>query len=199
MAFQCFEDAIKVDWPNSDLKFQPYAKSKLILSHTVGLRNESTYDRFMRQLVGAVKGQCQITSDGLPLYRRVPFYFGSRCSFAQLTKTYSSTQTETRYSPATIIGAEKVVRFGNPDKDKISTSYAERLNLSLRMHVKRYTRLTNAHSKSHKHHAAMTALFVAWYNYCRKNTGAGKKCTPAMAAKLTGHVWTIKDLLVQAA
>jgi IS1 family transposase len=130
--------------------------------------------------------------------RRIPAAQHDRRS-AQLTKTYSSTQTETRYSPATIIGAEKVVRFGNPDKDLISTSYSERLNLSLRMHVKRYTRLTNAHSKSHRHHAAMTSLFCAWYNYCRCNSACGKKTTPAMAAKLTGCVWTIKDLLENAA
>jgi transposase-like protein/IS1 family transposase len=171
------------------------AKSKLVLTHAVGLRNEPTYDRFMRQLIGAVSGNCQITSDGLTLYRSVPFYFGTRCSFAQLTKTYSASQTETRYSPATIIGAEKVVRFGKPDKDKISTSYSERLNLSLRMHIRRYTRLTNAHSKSHRHHAAMTSLFVAWYNYCRYNSACGKKTTPAMAAGLVASVWTIKELL----
>jgi hypothetical protein len=73
------------------------------------------------------------------------------------------------YSPATIIGAEKIVRFGNPDKDKISTSYAERLNLSLRMHVKRYTRLTNTHSKSHRHHSAMTSLFPKWAIICGSN------------------------------
>ena len=167
------------------------AKSKLVLSQTVGLRNEPTYDRFIRQLVAATTGPCQVTSDGLPLYRSVPFYFGSRCSFAQLTKTYSSTQTETRYSPATIIRAEKIVRFGNPDKDLISTSYSERLNLSLRMYVKRYTRLTNAHSKSHRHHAAMTSLFVAWYNFCRYNSACGKKTTPAIAAGLTSSAWTI--------
>jgi hypothetical protein len=153
----------------------------------------------MRQLAAATVGPMQVTSDGLPLYRSVPFYLGSRCSFAQLTKTCSATQTETRYSPATIIGAEKVVRFGNPDEKLIRTSYAERLNLSLRMHVKRYTRLTNAHSKSHRHHAAMTSPFVAWYNYCRYNSACGKKTTPAMAAGLALNPWTIKELLQGAA
>jgi len=110
----------------------------------------------------------------------------------------AAAQTEIRYSPATIIGCEKAVRFGNPDEDKISTSYAERLILSVRMHIRRYTRLTNAHSKTIRHHAAMTSLFVAWYNYCRTNSACGKKTTPAMAATLTGHVWSIKDLLKQA-
>jgi hypothetical protein len=77
------------------------------------------------------------------------------------------------------------VRFGKPDEDKISTSYSERLNLSLRMHVRRFTRLTNAHSKTYQHHAAMTALFVEWHNFCRPNMALGKGVTPAMAAGLT--------------
>src|SRR4029077_3962745 len=82
------------------------SKSKLVLSHAVGGRNESTYDRFMKQLSAATTGNCQITSDGLPLYRSVPFYFGTRCSFSQLTKIYAASPAETRYSPAKIIGTE---------------------------------------------------------------------------------------------
>lgn len=109
----------------------------------------------------------KITSDGLAAYTyNVPFEMGSRASFAQLIKNYASSQTETRYSPATITGIEKRPRFGSPDEDHISTSYSERLNLSVRMHVRR---LTNAHSKSVPHHEAMVALFVAWYNFCRKH------------------------------
>lgn len=77
--------------------------------------------------------------------------------------------------------------------------YAERPNLSVRMHCRRYTRLTNAHSKTFKHHAAMTAIFVAWYNFCRTNSALGKKTTPAMAAGLADGVWTIKELLERAA
>ena len=175
------------------------AKSKLILSHAVGLRDENTCSKFLTQLDNSTDGPCQVTSDGLNLYRNVPFYLGSRVSFAQLVKIYSAAQTEIRYSPATIIGCEKSIRFGNPDEDKISTSYSERLNLSVRMHLRRYTRLTNAHSKSIRHHASMTSLFVAWYNYCRCNSACGKKTTPAMAAGLAGSVWTIKDLLENAA
>jgi IS1 family transposase len=174
-------------------------KSKLVLAHAVGARDMSTCARLLTQLNEATVGDCQITSDGLPLYQNVPFYIGSRCSFAQLIKVYSASQEVTRYSPAQIIGIEKTVRFGNPDPDKISTSYSERLNLSLRMHVRRYTRLTNAHSKSFRHHAAMTSLFVAWYNYCRTNSACGKKTTPAMAAGLASCVWSIKELLENAA
>ncbi len=129
-------------------------------------------------------------------------HFGSRCDFAQIVKNYKTMQTETRYSPAEISGVEIIPRFGNPDESRISTSYAERLNLSLRMHVRRLTRLTNAHSKSFAHHSAMVSLFVAFYNYCRKNEALGKgkdAKTPAMAAGLAGHVWSIEDLLNAAA
>ena len=117
------------------------------MSHIVGKRDEPTCRTFLTRLNNATTGRCQVTSDGLALYRfNVPAIMGSRIDFAQLVKNYSHTQVETRYSPATIISAEKTPRFGTPDEDRISTSYCERLNLSLRMHVRRFTRLTNAHS-----------------------------------------------------
>ena len=83
--------------------------------------------------------------------------------FAQLIKSYSSTQEQTRYSPAKIISAEKLPIFGEPEEDKMSTSHIERFNLTFRMSLRRFTRLTNGHSKSLRHHKAMQALFVAWY------------------------------------
>lgn len=177
------------------------AKTKLVLGHAVGSRDEETCERFLRQVSAATVGPCQVTSDGLSLYRhRVPLAMGPRVSFAQLVKQYAQpASAETRYSPATIIGAEKTVRFGNPDEAKISTSYSERLNLSLRMHVRRFTRLTNAHSKTVKHHSAMTALFFCWYNFCRTNLTLGKKVTPAMAAGITTKPLTIAELLIVAA
>lgn len=173
------------------------AESKLILSHAVGQRDANTGVRFLQRLNGAVVGQTQVTSDGLAVYtHNVPLYMGSRVSFAQLIKTYRNTQVEHRYSPAVIESVEIVPRFGNPDLEHVSTSYAERLNLSVRMHVRRFTRLTNAHSKSGEHHAAMMGLFVAWYNYCRKNEALGKgRITPAMAAGLTDEPWSLEDLL----
>jgi transposase-like protein/IS1 family transposase len=175
------------------------ADSKLILSHAIGGRDESTCERFLIRLNGATYGRMQVTSDGLPTYtNNVPLMLGSRIDFAQLVKIYSSSQNETRYSPATIIEAKKVVRFGEPDMDRISTSYSERLNLSVRMHNRRFTRLTNAHSKSPAHHAAMINIFVAWYNFSRKHETL-KKQTPGMASGLTDHVWTIEELLTQAA
>ena len=128
----------------------------------------------------------------------MPFEFGGRVDFAQLVKVYSNTQSTTRYSPATIIDAEKIPRFGNPDFDRICTSHIERANLTLRMHLRRFTRLTNAHSKSLKHHTAMQAIFFAWYNFSRKHETL-KGQTPAMASGLAEKPWTIKELLERAA
>jgi transposase-like protein/IS1 family transposase len=183
------------------------AQSKLVLSHAVGSRDATTCVRFLRRLNNAVEGECQVTSDGLGLYTyQVPHQMGSRISFAQLIKSYKSTQVQNRYSPAQITGIEIVPRVGDPDPEHISTSYSERLNLSVRMHNRRLTRLTNAHSKSEKHHAAMMALFVAWYNYCRAHETLaethehlGRKVTPAMAAGLTDRPWTLGELLRAAA
>jgi transposase-like protein/IS1 family transposase len=170
------------------------ADTKLILSHAVGQRDEPTCRRFLKRLNDATEGPMQVTSDGLGLYtHNVPYAIGTRVDFAQLVKIYSSTQTETRYSPSAMVKTERVVRFGNPDMGRVSTSYSERLNLSVRMHLRRFTRLTNAHSKSVAHHQAMVSLFVAWYNFCRKHETL--KQTPAMSSGLTDKVWTIEDLL----
>ncbi len=175
------------------------AETKLVLSHAVGGRDEYTCRTFLDRLNKATLGRMQVTSDGLATYtHNVPFALGSRVDFAQLVKIYASSQTENRYSPATIIEAKKTARFGDPDMDHVSTSYSERLNLSVRMHVRRFTRLTNAHSKSVAHHEAMISLFVAWYNFCRKHESL-KQQTPAMASGLTDKVWAIGELLQHAA
>ena len=173
------------------------ADSKMILSYAVGKRDEGTGLEFLGRLNNAVEGRCQVTSDGYAVYtHNVPLTLGSRVDFAQLVKTYAATQDETRYSPAKITSAEKVVRFGRPDEERISTSFAERLNLSVRMHVRRFTRLTNAHSKSYRHHAAMVALFAAWYCFCRKHETIGT--TPAMTCGLATSRWSLQELLSNA-
>jgi IS1 family transposase/transposase-like protein len=173
--------------------------TKLVLAHTVGQRNSETCVEFLRKLSAATSGRFQLTSDGLRAYTlNVPFVLGSRVDFAQLIKVYASTQETTRYSPAKIVSAEKVPQFGRPDEDRVSTSHIERLNLTLRMTLRRFTRLTNGHSKSLKHHTAMQAIFFAWYNFARKHETLGGK-TPAMASGLTDKVWTVKELLERAA
>ncbi|QEG34187.1 hypothetical protein [Bythopirellula goksoeyrii] len=123
----------------------------------------------------------------------LPFVFGSRCDFGQLVKNYSGQQSTTRYSPAKIIGAQKKAVYGSPDRKRICTSHVERLNLTLRMNMWRFTHLTNGFSKTREHHAAMQGLFFAWYNFCRKPETL--KATPAMAAGLTEKQWTILHLL----
>jgi len=175
-------------------------ETKLILAHKVGQPDSDTCWAFLLKLKSAIgNGRFQLTTDGLRAYTsNVPFAFGMQVDFAQLIKNYSSSQEVTRYSPATITNIEKLPIFGAPDEDRISTSHIERFNLTVRMSLRRFTRLTNAHSKSLKHHVAMQALFVAWYNFARKNE-ALKGQTPAMASKLTEHVWTIKQLIEKAA
>jgi hypothetical protein len=152
------------------------------------------------KLKGAIgSDKFQITTDGFrPYTNNVPFAFGMQAHFAQLIKVYGSTQEETRYSPAKMISTEKLPIFGAPEEDRISTSHVERFNLTVRMTLRRFTRLTNAHSKSLKHHVAMQAIFIAFYNFFRKHeTLRGQ--TPAMASGLAVHAWTIKELIEKAA
>jgi transposase-like protein/IS1 family transposase len=174
--------------------------TKLILAHQVGQRDNDTCWAFLLKLKAAVgTGRFQVTTDGLAAYRNnVPFAFGMQVDFAQLIKVYSSTQETTRYSPAKIISTEKLPMMGDCDEDRICTSHIERMNLSIRMQMRRFTRLTNGHSKSPKHHVAMQALYFAFYNFARKHETL-KGHTPAMASGLTDKVWTIKELVEFAA
>jgi transposase-like protein/IS1 family transposase len=180
--------------------FYGISENKLILAHQVGQRDSETCWAFLLKMKKAVgKGRFQLTTDGLAAYRQnVPFAFGMQVDFAVLIKNYQSTQEAHRYSPAKITNIEKLPMFGDCDEDRISTSYIERFNLTVRMSLRRFTRLTNGHSKSLKHHVAMQAIFVAYYNFARKNE-AIKNQTPAMASKLTDHVWSIKELIERAA
>jgi IS1 family transposase/transposase-like protein len=176
------------------------ADSKLVLAHRVGARDYDTCRSMVERLRDATVGRFQLSSDGFTSYRlAVPFILRDRVDFGQIVKNYASTQVTTRYSPASIIGTTRTARFGNPDVEKIGTSHIERLNLSLRMHLRRFTRLTNGHSKSLQHHKAMLSIFFAWYNWCRVNTGLQGKQTPAMAAGIADKAWTIKTLLEKAA
>jgi hypothetical protein len=113
------------------------------------------------------------------------------------TEAGHSTQTETRYSPAKISGCEKIPQLGKPDEDRICTSHVERFNLTMRMNLRRFTRLTNGHSKSLKHHVAMQGLLFAWYNFVRVHTTI--KATPAMASGLAESVWSLRKLIDRAA
>lgn len=162
-------------------------ETKLVPCHYVGQRNQIDTERFLNRLRRAidVDQSFQVSTDGWAAYRYgVPFALGSKVNFGMLIKSYASQQETTRYSPAQIIAAEKKAVFGRPDMERVCTSHIESLNQKLRLNLKRFTRLTQAHSKSLKHHIAMQAIYFAHYNFCRIHSSLGKK-TPAMAAGIT--------------
>jgi hypothetical protein len=120
--------------------------------------------------------------------------FGYKIDYAMLVKLYgSSPEAEKRYSPAQCIGAQKIPINGQPDMKHVSTSYVERQNLTMRMSMRRFTRLTNGFSKKVENHAYAVSLFVMYYNFCRIHQTL--RVTPAMAAGVTDHVWDIKDII----
>jgi IS1 family transposase/transposase-like protein len=176
-------------------------KSKLLLAYAVGKRDHSTAFRFLRNLRDATLGISQIDTDGLGIYRSViPLVFGRRQSHAQIIKIFATPQNEeTRYSPPQIVETRIEVGSGNPDMDAACTSHVERSNLTIRMLLRRFTRLTNGHSKSWRHHEAAIALLFAYYNFCRPHMTLTERedrpTTPAMAAGLTDHVWSVAELL----
>jgi hypothetical protein len=152
----------------------------------------------LQKLADFTVGRFQLSTDGLSAYQlNVPYMLRDRVDFGVIIKQYANKQRTTRYSPATIIGTTKTVRHGNPDESRISTSHIERFNLTIRMHVRRFTRLTNAHSKSLRHHKAMQALFILWYNFGRNHETIKK--TPAMASGLAEKKWSVKELVFQVA
>jgi IS1 family transposase/transposase-like protein len=172
--------------------------TKLVLAHQVGQRDAASCDAFLGKLARATVGRFQLSCDGLGAYTlSVPFLFRERVDFGQIIKNFKGGDKSHRYSPAQKVTTERKAMYGNPDRDRICTSHIERLNLTLRMNLRRFTRLTNAHSKSLKHHRGMQAIFFAWYNLCRKHEAIGQ--TPAMAAGLADRAWTIRELIERAA
>ena len=161
--------------------------SKLILTHQIGKRDSSNTRFFVSRLRDAIAGNCHITSDGFsPYTQSVPVaLWDKEITFAQLIKVFA-TQTpreEARYSPAAITSIIKKKVWGDSDDKQICTSHVERANLSVRMGARRFTRLTNAFSKSIRHHEAAVALWITWYNFGRNHMTL--KTTPAVKAGLT--------------
>lgn len=136
-----------------------------------------------------------MTTDGFPPYpAAVEYYFGHRIDFAQLIKIYRyPREGEQRYSPGEVSEVIPVPLIGNPDPDRICTSHIERQNLTLRMSMRRLTRLTNAFSKKWENLNAAFALHFAWYNFGRIHKSL--RMTPAMEAGITDHVWSIAELM----
>ena len=172
------------------------ADSKLIISYTLGDRGAATALSFMRDMAGRIANRIQLTTDGHRIYAdAVEDAFGADIDYAMLVKIYgaSSENPESRYSPATCIGCRTGVLAGNPDPDYISTSFVERSNLSMRMGMRRFTRLTNAFSKKLENHGHMVALYFMHYNFCRVHKTL--RVTPAMEAGITDHVWSCEELI----
>ncbi len=175
------------------------ADTKLIPSFIVGKRSINNTNAFMYDLYSRVGDhRLQLTTDGFPHYRKaVGEAFGTDVDFAQLVKLFGDygQHGDEKYSPSPITEVISKVREGNPDPDHISTSYVERQNLTMRMQLRRLTRLTNAFSKKLTHLQAAIALHFAYYNFCRVHSSL--RVTPAMEAGLTNHVWSLSELLFQ--
>lgn len=171
------------------------ADSKLIVSWMVGGRDAGTAYGFIQDLAKRLSNRVQLTTDGhRPYLSAVEDAFGSEIDYAMLVKLYGNDgSNETRYSPAECIGAREVTISGRPDRKHISTSYVERQNLTMRMHMRRFTRLTNAHSKKIENHIASIAIHYMHYNFCRRHETL--RVTPAMEAGVSDHIWNISELI----
>ena len=175
--------------------------TKLLIAWHLGKRCPADTQQFADKLARATAGRFQLATDGYTPYRTaVPAALGSRVDFARLVKVYAVPEgEERRYSPPQVVAAIPTPCCGNPDPTKICTSHVERANLTMRMTIRRLTRLTNAFSKKWENHEAALALFFAFYNFCRVHQslseGARNQQTPAMAAGLTDHAWSVGELL----
>ncbi len=161
----------------------------------VGSRDAGSAYEFMQDVAGRLRHRVQLTTDGhRPYLEAVEAAFGSEIDYAMLQKIYGADPgRETRYSPAVCLGTKVEELTGNPNPKHISTSYVERQNLTMRMFLRRFTRLTNAFSKKVENHAAAIALYFMYYNFGRVHQTL--RVTPAMEAGVSSHVWSIAEIV----
>lgn len=172
------------------------AETKLVPSFLVGKRDAHSTHAFIADLASRLKNRVQISTDGLRAYVDAigDVFAEAGVDYAQLVKTYEAEAVGPgRYSPPKVTATEKTPVFGAPVAELVSTSYVERQNLTVRMGVRRYTRLTNAFSKKLENHVAATALHFAHYNFVRRHQTL--RVTPAMAAGVSATLWSVDDLL----
>lgn len=174
------------------------ADTKLVPSYHIGPRDLREATQFMTDLASRLRHRVQVTTDGLNIYlMAVEGAFNGDVDYAMLVKVYGNDSNpkkpERRYSPGVVLEAIPSKITGDPDPDHISTSYIERQNLTMRMSIRRYTRLTNAFSKKVENHAAAVSLHFMHYNFCRVHQTL--KTTPAVAAGVTDHVWKLPELI----
>ncbi len=171
------------------------ADTKLVPSFLVGSRDIGCATEFIQDLASRLASRIQLTSDGHKMYlEAVEAGFGGDVDYAMLNKIYAASQEETRYSPAECIGAEKRRIVGNPDAKHVSTSYVERQNLTMRMSMRRFTRLTNGFSKKVENLIASVAIHYMYYNFCRPHLSL-KGLTPAQAAGVETRKWSVMDVI----
>jgi IS1 family transposase len=171
------------------------ADTKLVPSWRIGPRDAATAYDLMQDLASRLANRVQLTTDGHKSYlSAVEDAFGGDIDYAMLVKIYgSSGENETRYSPAKCLGGIPTPVTGEPDPKHVSTSYVERQNLTMRMSIRRFTRLTNGFSKKIEMHAHSVALHYAYYNFVKIHQTL--RVTPAMAAGVTDRLWSIEDLV----
>jgi len=171
------------------------ADTKLCVSYLVGGRDGWWAREFMRDCANRIQGRVQITTDGHRAYLdAVEDAFGADVDYAQLQKSYGAViENETRYSPAVCIECDMKVISGDPDPKHVSASFVERQNLTMRMGMRRFTRLTNGFSKKAENHAAMVAIHFMYYNFDRIHKTL--RVTPAMAAGIAEHVWSLEEIV----
>ena len=171
------------------------ADTKLCASWHVGTRDAGCAYEFMTDLAGRLRGRVQLTTDGHGAYLvAVPGAFGRAIDYAQLIKIYGvPADAEKRYSPPECLGTKVEEISGNPDPEHISTAYVERRNLSMRMGMRRFTRLTNAFSTKIENHVHAISVYFMHYNFVRIHQTL--RCSPAMEAKVTDRLWSLDDLV----
>ncbi len=171
------------------------ADTKLIASWMVGSRDTEAATEFIGDLAGRLANRVQLTTDGhTPYLEAVDDAFGGDIDYAMLIKIYGeSAEPEKRYSPAECTGCAARTITGRPERRHVSTSYVERQNLTMRMHMRRFTRLTNGFSKKVENHIAAVSLHFMYYNFVRIHTTL--KVTPAMAAGVTDRLWEVEDIV----
>jgi len=177
------------------------ADTKLVPCWHVATRSVESACTFISDLAQRLDGRVQLTTDGHKAYvTAVENAFGGEIDFAQLIKIYGNEgqakEDARRYSPAECTGTEKKRITGNPDLENVSTSYVERQNLTMRMHMRRFTRLTNAFSKKLENHMHAISLYFMYYNFCKIHKTL--RVTPAMQAGISDHVWDLEEVIMMA-
>lgn len=170
------------------------ADTKLVPCWHMGRRDAKAAEIFITDLASRLANRVQLTTDGhKPYLQAIEGAFGCDIDYAMLIKLYGEANDETRYSPSECMGARKERISGNPDMNYVSTSYIERQNLTMRMGMRRFTRLTNGFSKKIENHMCAVALHYMYYNLVRIHKSL--RCTPAMEAGVTKKLWSIEDIV----